>query len=111
MSYDSVEKVLAEIEAKKLIWQGMEQQALEPPANRPFAQLAHDTWCLLASAARLLRQPQEMTDAAEMLWVVLANVSGSDWTQQSTEWQEVTARWRDNYFAALKAAPAQEDPS
>lgn len=44
-----------------------------------------------------------MADAAEMLWVVLANVSGGDWTQQSTEWQEAAARWRDNYFAAVKA--------
>jgi hypothetical protein len=44
----------------------------------------------------------QMADAAEMLWVVLANVSGGDWTQQSPEWQEAAARWRDNYFAALK---------
>jgi hypothetical protein len=42
-----------------------------------------------------------MADAAEMLWVVLANVSGGDWTQQSAEWQDAAARWRDNYFAAL----------
>jgi hypothetical protein len=47
-----------------------------------------------------------MEDAAEMLWVVLANVSGGDWTKQSTEWQEAAARWRDNYFAALKAKSA-----
>jgi hypothetical protein len=44
-----------------------------------------------------------MTDAAEMLWVVLANVSGGDWTKQSAEWREAAARWRDNYFAAVKA--------
>jgi hypothetical protein len=43
-----------------------------------------------------------MADAAEMLWVVLANVSGGDWNRQSPEWQEAAARWRDNYFAALK---------
>jgi len=47
-----------------------------------------------------------MIDAAEMLWIVLANVSGGDWTQQTTEWQEVAARWRDNYFAALRPAGA-----
>ncbi len=54
--------------------------------------------------------PQEpaltMADAAEMLWVVLANVSGGDWTQQTPEWQEAAARWRDNYFDALKARAA-----
>jgi hypothetical protein len=43
-----------------------------------------------------------MADAAEMLWVVLANVSGGDWTQQSAEWQLAVERWRDNYFAALR---------
>jgi hypothetical protein len=41
-------------------------------------------------------------DAAEMLWVVLANVSGGDWKKQTPEWQEAAARWRDNYFAAVK---------
>jgi len=41
-----------------------------------------------------------MGDAAEMLWVVLANVSEGDWTKQTLEWQKAAARWRDNYFAA-----------
>lgn len=44
---------------------------------------------------------QQMADAAEMLWVVLANVSGGDWTKQSADWQEAAAQWRDNYFGAL----------
>jgi hypothetical protein len=47
-----------------------------------------------------------MADIAEMLWVVLANVSGGDWTQQSAEWREAAARWRDYYFAAERAAAA-----
>lgn len=52
-----------------------------------------------------------ITDAAEMLWVVLANVD--DWTKQSDEWQKAAARWRDNYFAALAtfaAVPRREEP-
>jgi hypothetical protein len=49
-----------------------------------------------------MREPT-MADAAEMLWIVLANVSGGDWTKQSDEWQEAAARWRDNYFRALSA--------
>jgi hypothetical protein len=44
----------------------------------------------------------QMQDAAEMLWVVLANVSGGDWSKQTPEWQEAAARWRDHYFAVLK---------
>jgi hypothetical protein len=43
-----------------------------------------------------------------MLWVVLANVSGGDWAQQSAEWQEAAARWRDNYFRVHEAAHALE---
>lgn len=45
-------------------------------------------------------QTAMLADAAEMLWVVLASVN--DWTDQSPEWQEAAARWRDNYFAAMK---------
>jgi hypothetical protein len=54
-------------------------------------------------------KPQTMADAAEMLWVVLANVSGGDWTKQSEEWREAAARWRDNYFAVVKAGRAAGD--
>lgn len=50
--------------------------------------------------------PPTLADAAEMLWVVLANVSGGDWTKQSPEWQEAAARYRDQYFAALSASSA-----
>ncbi len=41
-------------------------------------------------------------DATEMLWVVLANVSGGDWSLQSKNWQYSAAKWRDNYFKELK---------
>ena len=44
----------------------------------------------------------KMADAAEMLWVVLANVSQGDWTKQNKEWQEAAGIWRDNYFEALR---------
>jgi len=70
-----------------------------------------------ARAALLDAEPeqgwQEMADAAEMLWVVLANVSGGDWTKQSPDWQEYAARWRDNYFEALKrvAPPRPSSPA
>jgi hypothetical protein len=66
--------------------------------------------CDLAADPPEAVRASSMADAAEMLWVVLANVSGGDWTRQSPEWQEAAARWRDNYFAALKteAAPPPE---
>jgi hypothetical protein len=43
----------------------------------------------------------ESLDVAEMLWVVLANVSEGDWTKQTKEWQEAAAKWRDNYLNAI----------
>lgn len=45
---------------------------------------------------------KDIKDAAEMLWVVLANVSGGDWSKQSEDWQNYAARWRDNYFKAIQ---------
>jgi hypothetical protein len=54
-----------------------------------------------ADRGALLARDQTLADAAEMLWVVLANVSGGDWKLQSEEWQDAAARWRDNYFAAV----------
>lgn len=45
----------------------------------------------------------KMADAAEMLWVVLANVSGGDWDKQGKEWKDAAERWRDQYFAAKSA--------
>lgn len=50
---------------------------------------------------------QLMADAAEMLWAVLANVGGGDWSKQTPEWRESAARWRDNYFKALESRKAQ----
>lgn len=54
----------------------------------------------------------QLEQAAEMLWVVLAFVSGGDWTKQSPEWQEAAERWRDNYFTALgtRLAPPGDEP-
>lgn len=65
------------------------------------------TAALAASEAKvraLTEALKNIKDAAEMLWTVLANVSGGDWEKQSSEWQGAAARWRDNYFAALKEA-------
>ncbi len=58
--------------------------------------------------AAALQQSSEGNDrlralegAAEMLWIVLANVSEGDWHKQSQDWQDAAARWRDNYFEVL----------
>jgi len=45
---------------------------------------------------------QKLADAAEMLWVVVANASGGDWKRETLEWQEAAAHWRDNYFNVLR---------
>lgn len=59
----------------------------------------------VGAAPPVREAPQTLADAAEMLWVVLANVSGGDWTQQSAEWQAAAARWRDAYVAARSTRP------
>lgn len=45
------------------------------------------------------KEIERMKDEAEFLWIVLANVSGGDWKQQTPEWQEAAARARDKYHA------------
>jgi hypothetical protein len=59
------------------------------------------------------RRVEEMANAAEMLWVVLANVSESDWSKQTPEWQEAAKRWRDNYLNVRPSlntkTPLEED--
>lgn len=42
-----------------------------------------------------------MGHAAEMLWSVVANASGGDWTKQSDEWQKAAIRWRDHYHSLI----------
>lgn len=37
-------------------------------------------------------------DVLMTAWVLLANVSEGDWTQQTEEWQEAVRRWRDEDF-------------
>jgi len=43
-----------------------------------------------------------LVETADFLWVVLANVSGGDWTKQSSEWQTAAAKARDDYFDSLR---------
>jgi len=52
---------------------------------------------------------EKLKDAGEMLWVVVANVSGGNWKLQSQEWQDAAAKWRDNYFAIAARALAGEE--
>jgi hypothetical protein len=60
--------------------------------------------------ANLIAAAPELLEAGEMLWVVLANVSGGDWSKQSVEWQEVAGRWRDNYFDVARKAQGRDQP-
>ncbi len=45
----------------------------------------------------LTENERKLLDAGEMLWVVLANVSGGDWNEQSKDWQVAARRWADNF--------------
>lgn len=45
---------------------------------------------------------EQLKDAGEYLWVVLANVSGGDWAKQTPEWQEAAAKSRNQFHAVCK---------
>lgn len=62
-----------------------------------------------AALAAEREKAAQIERAAEMLWVVLANVGNGDWSNQPKDWQEAAVRWRDNYFAALKAQPPEAE--
>lgn len=66
----------------------------------------HDRRC---PRGRILadRLAERLTGAAEMLWVVLANVSGGDWTKQDMQWRLAAAAARDHYFDVAVAQGRQ----
>lgn len=55
-------------------------------------------------------ESHNLKDAAEMLWVMLANVSEGDWTKQSLEWQKAAAKWRDYYLKARSLKQFDPEP-
>lgn len=50
---------------------------------------------------------RELLDAGEMLWIVLANVSGGDWAKQSEDWQQAARRWADNFHEVARKLNAK----
>ena len=63
-----------------------------------YAQAAGHSGRVLADLAAHQAVVRRLADAAEMLWVVLANAHGGDWMLAKTDWQEAAARWRNNYL-------------
>lgn len=53
----------------------------------------------LAIIDRQRKDLERMKDAAEMLWIVLANVSQGNWNDQTPEWREAARRWQMNYHS------------
>lgn len=80
----------------RLVWTAVWQGACCVICSRRDAEVEIET--LTQAHATLTAEVSRLRDAAEMLWVVLANVSGGDWEKQTPEWQEAAARWRDNYY-------------
>lgn len=60
-----------------------------------------------AAAVVMAESYTRMADVAEMLWIVIANVSGSDWATQNPQWQEAAHRWRDAYFEVVRLNSVQ----
>jgi hypothetical protein len=90
-----------------------EREALREALERAALEIdEHKQEVIEASASAVCRgnELKKMDDAAEMLWIVVANASGGNWSEQSPDWQEAAARWRDNYYATL-AARASATPA
>jgi hypothetical protein len=60
-----------------------------------------------ARNSHLSEHERALLDAGEMLWVVLANVSGGDWEKQTSEWQLAARRWADNFHAVASSINAK----
>jgi hypothetical protein len=112
---EEVDALMAEVQALREERDSIREILLDgerDDINQPTEITAENIVRLWRKAESTLAALQEahrrLKDAAEMLWVVLANVSGGDWTKQSADWQEAAARWRDNYFAALSSPPCPE---
>lgn len=45
---------------------------------------------------------KKLADVAEMLMVVICNVSEGDWSKQTGEWQEIARKWIDEYMKVVK---------
>lgn len=69
-------------------------------ASNPLtvANLLAEVLALRQRVTTLEVEKRDVLDAAEMLWVVVANVSSSNWNLQTQQWRDAAARWRDNYF-------------
>lgn len=65
--------------------------------NELCADCLHGTHPIRLAEAEVER----LQDAMEAAWVILANVSGGEWTQQSEEWCEAARKWRDNEWHAM----------
>ena len=55
----------------------------------------------------LTENERKLLEAGEMLWIVLANVSSGNWAEQSVEWQDAAARWRDNFHEVARQLDAK----
>lgn len=53
---------------------------------------------VIADRDKWKERAEKAADAAEMLWVLVLNVSSGDWQSQSEEWRERVDKWKETYF-------------
>ena len=54
----------------------------------------------------------ELLDSEESAWGIIANAYGGNWELANKEWREAAIRWRDKYFASLRASEdTRKEPS
>ena len=60
----------------------------------------YKNWELLEG--RTKGYPNNVDDLLDWAWLILANVSGGRWSEQSEDWQEVVIKWREKYHQYRK---------
>ena len=58
---------------------------------------------LLSQESEAIKNDEDL----EMAWVILANVSGGDWSEQSDDWQAAVTRWRDDVIPMISRKLAE----
>jgi uncharacterized small protein (DUF1192 family) len=103
-----------------------EELAATPPVVHTAFGAAppRESWHALDKAndriAALEAERDRLDDGIEIAFGIIANAGGGDWTQESVQWQEAAARWRDAFYgphcarraalAAGTAAGREEQP-
>lgn len=92
---DALVKCMVDADTDEPLYQELEQGKPHLiPALNPVNTCETDA----DAARRFADNLDEARQQLELAWGLIANVSGGNWGQQSTEWQHAAANWRDRWL-------------